>query len=104
MPLVHARDAAEAKVAAIGKVNPRPPGLINNIVQWTKRTMARALDWHVREQIEFNRAAMDCVEALMMALNESNRALAALSSGVAARSEEHTSELQSQSNLVCRLL
>lgn len=26
MPLVHARDAAEAKVAAIGTVNPRPGG------------------------------------------------------------------------------
>src|SRR2546430_10025979 len=28
----------------------------------------------------------------------------ALTGGIAARSEEHTSELQSQSNLVCRLL
>jgi len=26
MPLVHARDAAEAKVASIGSVNPRPGG------------------------------------------------------------------------------
>src|SRR2546427_2314784 len=30
--------------------------------------------------------------------------LQALRAGVSARSEEHTSELQSQSNLVCRLL
>src|SRR5688572_31568025 len=29
---------------------------------------------------------------------------ASVKSGIAARSEEHTSELQSQSNLVCRLL
>src|SRR5688572_31432255 len=34
--------------------------------------------------------------------NPSNRAIRARSSGL--RSEEHTSELQSQSNLVCRLL
>ena len=27
LPLMHARDAAEAKVAAIGTVNPRPPGI-----------------------------------------------------------------------------
>ena len=33
MPLVHARDAAEAKVAAIGTVNPRPPGFKNALIQ-----------------------------------------------------------------------
>src|SRR5262245_23097163 len=26
LPVLHARDAAEAKVASIGSVNPRPPG------------------------------------------------------------------------------
>jgi O-antigen chain-terminating methyltransferase len=82
MPLVHARDAAEAKVAAIGTVNPRPPGLKNNIAQWFKRKIARALDWHVREQVEFNRAAMRCVQATLEALSENNRALAALAGQV----------------------
>src|SRR5580658_360327 len=50
MPLLHARDAAEAKVASIGMVNPRPGGLKNSIIQGVKRMVARALDWHVREQ------------------------------------------------------
>ncbi|MBM3786466.1 MAG: class I SAM-dependent methyltransferase [Acidobacteria bacterium] len=75
MPLVHARDAAEAKVAAIGTVNPRPLGLKNGLIQAWKRFVARALDWHVREQIEFNRAQMNCVQAAIEALNEHNRAL-----------------------------
>jgi 2-polyprenyl-3-methyl-5-hydroxy-6-metoxy-1,4-benzoquinol methylase len=79
-PLLHARDAAEAKVAAIGTVNPRPPGFKNNIAQWFKRKIARALDWHVREQVEFNQAAMRCVQASLEALSETNRALAALAS------------------------
>jgi 2-polyprenyl-3-methyl-5-hydroxy-6-metoxy-1,4-benzoquinol methylase len=79
MPILHARDAAEAKVAAIGTVNPRAPGLINNLVQSVKRVVARALDWHVREQTEFNRAAMDCVQSTIEALNEVNRSLARLS-------------------------
>src|SRR5256886_9031374 len=35
---------------------------------------------------------------------DSPRSTASLASDVATRSEEHTSELQSQSNLVCRLL
>src|SRR5580658_9487499 len=79
-PLLHARDAAEAKVAAIGTVNPRRPGLKNNIAQWFKKKIARALDWHVREQVEFNRAAMRCVQATLKALGDTNRAMAALAS------------------------
>lgn len=78
LPLLHARDAAEAKVASIGTVNPRPPGLKNNIAQWFKRKISRALDWHVREQVEFNRASMRCVQATLEALGETNRALAAV--------------------------
>jgi 2-polyprenyl-3-methyl-5-hydroxy-6-metoxy-1,4-benzoquinol methylase len=73
MPLLHARDAAEAKVASIGTVNPRPPGFVNSIAQSMKRLVARALDWHVREQVEFNRAVMNCVQATLDILNEYNR-------------------------------
>lgn len=78
MPLLQARDAAEAKVAAIGTVNPRPPGFVNTLVQAAKRAIARALDWHVREQVEFNRASMACVQAALEALNAINRSVAAL--------------------------
>ena len=66
-------------MASIGTVNPRPPGLLNSVTQKLKRLMARALDWHVREQVEFNRAVMGCVQSALEALNESNRAMAALS-------------------------
>ena len=76
MPLLHARDAAEAKVASIGSVNPRPPGLKNSIAQFLKRVVARALDWHVREQVEFNRAVIACVQSTLEALTAQNRALA----------------------------
>jgi 2-polyprenyl-3-methyl-5-hydroxy-6-metoxy-1,4-benzoquinol methylase len=78
MPLVHARDAAEAKVAAIGTVNPRPGGLVNSVVQSVKRLVSRALDWHVREQVEFNRGAMECVQASLEALTSMSRSMAAL--------------------------
>jgi len=87
MPLVHARDAALAKVASIGSVNPRPPGVLNSAVQRVKRLVARALDWHVREQVEFNRGVIAAVEAILEALAANNRALAAASqSAEAARS------------------
>ena len=91
LPLVHARDAAEAKVAAIGTVNPRPPGLKNNIAQWFKKKIARALDWHVREQVEFNRASIRCVQASLEALAETNRSLALLASHHRALREESDS-------------
>jgi 2-polyprenyl-3-methyl-5-hydroxy-6-metoxy-1,4-benzoquinol methylase len=79
-PLLHARDAAEAKVASIGMVNPRRGGLKNSIIQGAKRMVARALDWHVREQVEFNRGVMECVEATIETLNESRQALSLLAS------------------------
>jgi O-antigen chain-terminating methyltransferase len=78
MPLTHARDAAEAKVASIGIVNPRPPGLKNSIAQGFKKLIARMLDWHVREQVEFNRATMACVQAGLEAMADMSRAIAAL--------------------------
>ena len=87
MPLLHARDAAQAKVAAIGTVNPRPPGLLNSLIQLVKRLIARLLDWHVREQVEFNRGMVACVNATLEALNELNRSLAALATEVHRQAE-----------------
>lgn len=84
LPIVHARDAAMGKVAAIGSVNPRRGGLGNTLVQGWKRFVARVLDWHVREQVEFNRKIVACVDATIEALNDSNRALA----GVGSRLDE----------------
>jgi len=91
-PLLHARDAAEAKVASIGTVNPRPPGLKNSLIQAWKRMIARVLDWHVREQVEFNRAVMACVQAALESLTESNQAIAALG----ARLGQETGELRAE--------
>lgn len=87
-PLLHARDAAEAKVASIGTVNPRRGGALNSVIQSWKRMVARALDWHVREQVEFNRGVMECVQATIEALNESRQALSALAAHSAHLREE----------------
>ncbi len=82
LPLLHSRDAAEAKVAAIGTVNPRPPGLKNNLVQSWKRFLARILDWHVREQVEFNRGSVNAIQATLEALKEHNRSLEQIASAL----------------------
>ena len=80
MPLVHARDAAQAKVAAIGAVNPRAGGLLNKAVQAVKKLIARALQWFVRDQIVFNREAISAIEAAIEALAEQNRSLLSVAS------------------------
>jgi 2-polyprenyl-3-methyl-5-hydroxy-6-metoxy-1,4-benzoquinol methylase len=78
LPILHARDAAEGKVAAIGSVNPRPRGPVNAVIQTIKRQVARGLGWFVRDQIEFNRATLQCIEETLTCMNDMNRALKAL--------------------------
>lgn len=99
-PLLHARDAAEGKVASIGSVNPRPPGLANSIAQSIKRMVSRALNWHVREQVEFNRAVLGCVQSTIEALNDCNRAISMLSARIdgAADAEQHLNDLRTHWN------
>ena len=75
MPIVHARDAAQAKIAAIGSVNPRAGGPLNALIQFVKKTIARSLQWFVRDQVTFNRETVSALEGIMEALNDHNRAL-----------------------------
>src|SRR5450631_3883078 len=91
-PLVHARDAAEAKVASIGTVNPRSGGLKNTVIQRLKRLVARSLDWHVREQVEFNRAVMECVQATIEDLNVCKQGLSLLAGKLSRDAEDLRSE------------
>jgi len=86
-PLGHARDAAFGKVAAIGTVNPRSGGVLNSLVQAWKRLVARMLDWHVREQVEFNRKSMACIDAALEAMADVNRALVAMGDRIAVAEE-----------------
>jgi O-antigen chain-terminating methyltransferase len=87
LPLVHARDAALGKVAAIGTVNPRAGGVVNSLVQGWKKLVARVLDWHVREQVEFNRKVMTCIDTALEALNDTNRALSELGGRISVAEE-----------------
>lgn len=79
-PLLHARDAAQAKVAAIGSVNPRPGGIVNSFIQGVKRNIARGLGWFVRDQVDFNREMIRALNATLEALDESNRTISRLAS------------------------
>ena len=78
LPILHAKDAAEAKVASIGSVNPRPSGPLNAVIQSVKRQIARGLGWFVRDQVDFNRGILSAVEATLESLNEVNRTFVAI--------------------------
>jgi 2-polyprenyl-3-methyl-5-hydroxy-6-metoxy-1,4-benzoquinol methylase len=99
MPLVHARDSAMGKVAAIGTVNPRKGGIANSLVQGWKRFVARVLDWHVREQVEFNRKIVGCVDSTLEAFTESNRAVVELGAQLSARIAALESRLTEEEKL-----
>ena len=88
LPLVHARDAAMGKVAAIGSVNPRRGGPLNAIVQAWKQLVARVLDWHVREQVEFNRKIVAYADAVIEVQREANQAIAKLGKQLAEQQAE----------------
>jgi 2-polyprenyl-3-methyl-5-hydroxy-6-metoxy-1,4-benzoquinol methylase len=96
-PLAHARDAAEAKMASIGSVNPRPPGALNSLIQAVKRAIARGLGWFVRDQVVFNRDVVACVEATIEALNALNRSIVSLSQQLSsvARTAEDLKDIRS---------
>src|SRR2546430_6526668 len=64
-------------------------------------TLFRSIRTQSIEQPAQLRLVASCVECARESPSGRNRAQAA---NVGSRSEEHTSELQSQSNLVCRLL
>lgn len=100
LPLFHARDAAEGKVAAIGKVNPRPPGLANAVIQAAKRTLARTLQWLIRDQVDFNAATVRAFTETIEALNAVNRSLAAAQSRMEAiEASLGEARLQAEGNL-----
>ncbi len=74
-PVLEARDQAAAKVAAIGRVNPRPEGLVNNLIQGVKKQIARSLGWFVRDQVDFNHAMVRSLDSVLEGLNGINRSL-----------------------------
>lgn len=94
MPIVHARDAAQAKIAAIGSVNPRAGGVANRVIQGIKKTIARSLRWFVRDQVVFNREIVAALEAVIETLNEHNRTLLQL----AAQTNDAVAPLKHEAN------
>ncbi|MBI4464176.1 MAG: methyltransferase domain-containing protein [Acidobacteria bacterium] len=77
-----AQAAAHNLAAAIGTVNPRPPGLVNGLLQSCKRLLARALEWHVRPQREFNQSVAEALASVSGMLEAAYQDLHALAGAI----------------------
>ncbi len=93
-PVLEARDQVAAKVAAIGRVNPRAGGPVNAVIQGVKRAIARGLGWFVRDQVEFNHSVVRSLDAVLEGLNGLNRTLKT----IPPRFEPPIAELRQEAN------
>ena len=62
---------AAHQASLIGQLNPRPDGAINDLIQGGKRRLARMFDWMLRPQREYNRAMLEALDSLAVALEQS---------------------------------
>ena len=62
-------DALEGLRYAVGKVNPRPPGWQNDLIQLGKRLLARLFNWYTRPLQEYNAAVSRAIEEIVCALD-----------------------------------
>ena len=69
---------ARQSAAAIGTVNPRPPGFVNEVIQMVKEAAARMLEWQVRPQRDFNQSVVQSLERMADLLEANQRQLAML--------------------------
>jgi hypothetical protein len=56
---------------AVGTINPRPPGLHNDLIQHLKKLMSRTLAWYIRPQREFNSSVVRPLTSSLVLLKTS---------------------------------
>lgn len=88
--LCRTRDVAEGKVASIGGVNPRTPGLVNSFIQVGKWCIARTCNWFVREQVDFNQAVLSYMDVQLEVAADQSRAILRVAQEVATPKPELT--------------
>ncbi len=84
-PLRHARSVAEAWTYSMGRVNPRPGGLVNAVAQFFKGLLARSLRWFAFPQTQFNAGAVAALIRTEDMFADINRNLVVLGQNLADR-------------------
>ena len=92
-------DGALAGHRLVGQVNPRGPGLHNQIFQFVKKVMRRSLTWYTRPLHIFQGAVIRALQQVAAILNSHSEALQQLGQSMTAvggRSEQHALEAAKQ--------
>jgi hypothetical protein len=63
-------NAVRAAGAAIGTLNVRHPGFINNLIQQGKRLIQRTLSWYTRSLRQFSNAVVDALQSHTIAIRQ----------------------------------
>jgi len=84
-PLRHARSVAEAWTYSMGRVNPRPGGLLNAVAQFFKKLLARSLRWFAFPQTQFNAGTVAALIRTEDMFADINRNLVVLGQNLADR-------------------
>jgi SAM-dependent methyltransferase len=81
---------------AVGHLNPRNPGLLNEVVQTLKKMLQRSLSWYTRPLQVFNRNVAQAIEQHGRAINSIQRQLHDLPTKVALDEAFETARLATQ--------
>lgn len=89
-PLRQARGVAEGWSAAMGVVNPRPPGVVNSVAQQAKKLVARGLRWFAFPQTQFNSGAVAALVRTEDMFADVNRNMVVLGQNLVDRQRKQT--------------
>ena len=62
----------------VGTVNPRPTGLVNDLIQFFKKALRRALGWYIRPTVQYQQATLQLLGEVIEVLEGDQRRLQTL--------------------------
>jgi len=62
----------------VGAVNPRPTGLANDLIQFFKKALRRALGWYIRPTVQYQQATLQLLGEVIEVLERDQRRLLTL--------------------------
>lgn len=81
---------------AVGKLNPRSPGLLNELIQSLKKVLQRSLGWYTRPLQVFHRNVAQAIDLHGQAINSIQRQLLDLPTAVALNEAFESARLATQ--------
>ncbi len=85
-------DECKTLLNAVGTINPRPPGLHNELIQLVKKLIARMLAWYTRPLHQFNSQVIRSFEGIVAAVRNLQRDLVSID-GRLTQLEQNTAAL-----------